>query len=145
MAIYRPPKSRWPAALVAAAVALAAGLLLGVVIGRSDSKPLTSIPLLRSTLVSAAGSLEVAAIEYRESVEGGRVVKEAEYEGSLGAVRSSRAKYSTVRSELQSLFQSQAAEIDQLYDEVENLVISRAPASQVASRLQKLESLLTGS
>ena len=144
MAIYRPPKPRWPLAIAVGIAGLVTGLGAGMALGSSDPDPAAAASILKTNLVSAAGSLEVAAIEYTEAVSGGRVVSEAEYSGALDALRSSRSKYSAVRSALSSLFPRQVESIDSLYDEAEDLMSARADATEVATLLEDLQLVLKG-
>ena len=144
MAIYRPPKPRWPLAVGTCIAGVAVGILIGLLIGRTETPLAESVPAITSTLVSARGSLEVAAIEYAESVRGGEVAKEAEYEGALGAVRSSQEKFNRVRAGLEALAPSRVGPIDDLYAEVQDLMEAKAPATDVAAALSELEALLTG-
>jgi len=144
MAIYRPPKPRWPLALAAAVVGLVVGSLVGLMAGRTEPDPAASVGGIRSALLSAAGSLEVAAVEYRESVEHGEVVEEAEYQGSLSALQSSRAKFDRVRSGLVSLFPAEAASMDELYARAQDLMESKAAADDVDTVLEELQARLKG-
>ena len=144
MAIYRPPKPRWPFATGMALVGLAVGLILGALLFRSDPDTTESVSLIRTKLLSAAGSLDVAAVEYAESVEDGEVVSEPEYQGALGAVRSSRAGFDEVLSGLEVLAPDRAAPIEDLYGEVDALMEARAPDAEVEEALGRLEDLLKG-
>lgn len=144
MAIYRPPKPRWPLAVAFGVTGLVVGLLTGLALGGSDPDPREAGQEIKAALVSAAGSLEVAGIEYEESVSDGEVTKEAEYEGALSALDSSRARYDEVRPVLVSLFPSQVEPIDDLYGEIERLMRSRSDPAQVKAALEELESVLKG-
>ncbi len=144
MAIYRPPKARWPLALTLGLAGLVVGLVTGLVVARSEPDPREAGEEIKATLVSAAGSLEVAAIEYEESVAGGAILKEAEYEGALSALDNSRTRYDEVRPVLASLFPTQVEPIDELYGEAEVLMRSRSEVAKVRSVLLELESVLKG-
>jgi hypothetical protein len=120
------------------------GLITGLALGGSDPDPEEAGREIKAALVSAAGSLEVAAIEYEESVSDGEVTREAEYDGALSALDSSRARYDEVRPVLVSLFPSQVVPIDDLYDEIEQLMRSRIEPARVTAELQELESILKG-
>jgi hypothetical protein len=121
-----------------------AGLITGLALASSDTTPQEAGQEIRTALVSAAGSLEVAAIEYDESVSDGEITKEAEYEGALGALDSSRSRYDDVRPILVSLFPSQVEPIDELYGKIERLMRSRSDPVQVGMLLKELESVLKG-
>jgi hypothetical protein len=120
------------------------GLITGLALGSSDPDPEEAGREIKAALVSAAGSLEVAAIEYEESVADGEVTRETEYEGALGALDSSRARYDDVRPVLVSLFPSQVEPIDDLYGEIEQLMRSRSDPTEVNAAIQELESILKG-
>ncbi len=144
MAIYRPQKARWPLAVTSAIAGLVMGLVVGLVMARSEPGAEEAGREIKATLVSAAGSLEVAAIEYEESVADGEIMQEAEYEGALGALDNSRTRYDEVRPVLASLFPSQVEPIDELYGEAERLMRSRSAVPKVRAVLVKLESVLKG-
>jgi hypothetical protein len=120
------------------------GLITGLALGSSDPDPEEAGREIKAALVSAAGSLEVAAIEYEESVADGEVTRETEYEGALSALDSSRARYDDVRPVLVSLFPSQVEPIDDLYGEIEQLMRSRSDPTEVNAAIQELESILKG-
>ncbi|HWL64694.1 MAG TPA: hypothetical protein VNP73_01865 [Actinomycetota bacterium] len=145
MAIYRPPKARWPLALGTGIASLLIGAAIGLAIGTQDPDPVESAQALRSTLVAAAGSIEVAAIEYEEAVVDGTVEREAEYEGSLAALDSSNARYREVRSALELLAPEAADEIDSLFGRCRSLMEETADAERVTECLADLELVLTGS
>ena len=144
VAIYRPPKARWPLAVAFGVGGVLIGLVVGLALGRSDPDPEEAGSEIRAALISAAGTLEVAAIEYEESVSGGEVTREAEYEGALSALDSSRSRYDEVRPVLVSLFPSQVEPIDDLYGEIEQLMRSRTDPARVNAELQELEAILKG-
>lgn len=144
MAIYRPPKARWPLALTTGVLGLVVGLITGWVVATTEPDPREAGREIKGALVAAAGSLEVASIEYEESVADGEVLKEAEYEGALSALDNSRARYDSVRPVLASLFPSQVEPVDALYGEAERLMRSRSDVAEVRSVLQELEAVLKG-
>lgn len=144
MAIYRPPKPRWRLALVSALGGLLVGLLAGLILGSDEPDPTTAAHEIRSTLAAAAGSLEVAAIEYEESVADGAVVREPEYEGALGALESSRQRFSEVRAALVSLFPDQVEPIEDLYDAIERGMTAHVDAAEISADVDRLIALLEG-
>jgi hypothetical protein len=120
------------------------GLVIGLAVGGSDPTMQEAGREIEAALVSAGGSLEVAGIEYEEAVSDGEVTSEAEYDGALSALDSSRARYEEVRPVLVDLFPSQVESVDDLYGEIEQLMRSRSDPSQVKARLQELDSVLKG-
>ena len=144
MAIYRPPKARWPLALAVGITTLVIGVGIGLSIGTRDPSPSEISEMLKSDLISAAGSLEVAEVEYRESVAAGEVTNETEYEGALAALESSRERFESLEPALESLFPSRSEDIAAEYDGCDSAMRSRAPASDVATCLEELRDLLQG-
>lgn len=116
--------------------------MLGLALGRSEPTADEAGVVMKTSLLAAAGALEVAAIEYTEAVPEGEVIKEQEYEGALAALQSSRSKYRDVRAAVASLFPSEASAIDRLYARADALMSQPAPASEVVTALEDLESLL---
>ncbi|HEU4488687.1 MAG TPA: hypothetical protein VFS38_05325 [Actinomycetota bacterium] len=143
MAIYRPPKARWPLATAAAIGGVLVGLGAGLTFGGGDPAPAASAQAIEAELSSAAGSLEVAAVEYQESVAGGKVIKEAEYEGAQAALASSKSRYADIRPALSSL-PVRLEPIDELYAQLESSMESRDDPKVVTSALKELEALLQG-
>ena len=145
MAIYRPPKPRWPLAVGMLVVGLLIGLALGFALGGDEFDAADAAAEIRTTLATATGSLEVAAIEYAEAVEDGEVQEEAEYRGAQDAVESSRSRYAEVEAALETLAPDTAEEISDAYAEIENLMSDVADEQEVGSALAELEELLSGS
>jgi hypothetical protein len=145
MAIYRPPKARWPLAVAAGVLGALCGLLIGLAIGSKDPDPLIAAQEVRAALLSASGSLEVAAIEYEEAVGPEGVENEAEYEGARDALASGRAGYAEVRPALDALAPSDAARIDDLFERCTGLLEDRAPATDFESCVVELSDALEGS
>ncbi len=144
MAIYRPPKARWPLATAFGVAGLVAGLVTGLALGRSDPTPEEAGREIKTVLAGAAASLEVAGVEYKESVQDGEVVNQTEYDGALGALDSSRARYDEVRPVVVSLFPAQVEPIDELYGRVEALMRSKSDTARVLAALERLQSTLEG-
>lgn len=142
MAIYRPPKPRWPPAVATGILGLLVGLGAGYLLGDKPPDPTDSVRAIRTSLISASGSLEVAAVEYEESVVDGEVVRAPEYEGALAAVRSSRSKLSDAREALDELAPERIGAIDDGYEEVIALMEDRADATEVQRALDDLRELL---
>ena len=144
MAIYRPPKARWPLALGTGIASLLIGLAIGLALGSGDPDPVESVRAIRSTLAAAAGSVEVAAIEYEEAVVDGAIEREAEYDGSIAALASSNSRYQEVRSALELLAPAVAEDIDSSYTRCRTLMERAVEAGQVLECLGELELALTG-
>ena len=144
MAIYRPARSRWPLALAVGAVALVVGVLAGLALtgGDDDGSDATEI---QSALFAAAGSVEVAAIEYEEAVEaGGDIASRSEYEGARDALSSGRTRYTEVREALSALAPDRVDGLDAAFDEAEELMADAREATEVVTALEELEGLLKG-
>ena len=99
---------------------------------------------MRAALVSAAGSLEVAVIEYDEAVGPAGLENEAEYEGARDALASSRARYGNVRPALEALVPSEMARLDELYDRCSDLIEEIAASSEVEECAGELTAALEG-
>jgi hypothetical protein len=125
-------------------VTLLIGLLIGLAIGGGDPDPAAVAEDLRADLVAAAGSLEVAEIEYAESVSDGEITRQAEYEGALGAIESSETRYQEVAPAIESLVPSRADEISALYAECSSAMDERTDPDQVTACLNDLRDLLEG-
>lgn len=144
MAIYRPPKARWPLATATAIGGALIGLLAGLAFGSEEFDAAESARRIRSILTTAAASVEVADVEYRESVDDGEVVAEAEFEGALAAVASSRSRFAQARPALDVLFPAHVEPIESLYDEIEQSMEAHADETNVTSLLQRLQAMLQG-
>lgn len=141
MAIYRPARARWPLAVAVGVVALIVGVLVGLALTGDDDA--TGAEEIQSALFGAAGSVEVAAIEYEEAVVGGGdVTSTSEYKGARDALQSGRARYAEVRAPLQTLAPERVEELDAAFDAAEELMESEAEASEVVAALEDLETLL---
>ena len=120
------------------------GLTVGLILASDDPDPTTAAHDIRSTLFAAAGSLEVAAIEYEESISSGAVVREAEYEGALAALASSRDRFGEVRPALVTLFRDRVEPIEDLYGEIEQAMRDRVDPAEITADIETLISLLEG-
>jgi hypothetical protein len=95
--------------------------------------------------LSAAGSLEVASIEYEEAVDAGDVESRPEYEGALDALDSSLSTYEQdARPALRLLAPATAEDLDVLYDRCGELMTTQAEATEVGACLTELEDRLKG-
>lgn len=140
MAIYRPTKPRWPAALASGVIGIAVGLIAGSLLASGDPDLEAISEDIRAALRGAAASLEVAEIEYTEAIEGG---SETELGGSRDALASSRARYEEVAEGLRTLAPERAATIEVLYDRLGDAMSSRSPVAEVAGSFEELEAELT--
>lgn len=144
MAIYKPPKARWPLAVFSGVLGLLIGLGIGFVLGGEEPDADEGVRLVQQELIAAAAALEVAGIEYAESVDDGRVVTEAEYNGALDALESSRERFETVKDALALLSPRQAEEIATAYEEATSAMEATESEQDVQELLDGLDELLTG-
>ena len=144
MAIYRPPKSRWPLAIVVGVVGLLIGLGSGLALCSREPAPAEVAGDLRADLAAAAGSLEVAEVEYTESISDGEITKQAEFDGAISAIESSEARYREVAPLIASLIPSRGDEIDALYEECARAMRDHADPGEVTECLDGLRDLLKG-
>jgi hypothetical protein len=144
MAIYKPPKARWPLAIFVGVVALLIGVGIGLLLGNEEPNAEEGVRLVQQELTGAAVGLEVAGIEYTEAVENGEVTNDAEYQGSLDALESSRDRFESVRDALAALAPDLAESIATAYEETAGAMESRAPAEDVQALLDELSGLLKG-
>lgn len=144
MAIYKPPKARWPLAVFVGVIGLLLGIGLGFLLASEDPDPAEGVRLVQQELTAAAAGLEVAGIEYTEAVDDGEVLTDAEYQGSLDALGSSRDRFEAVEDALATLAPDAADEISEGFDEAESAMEERADAEQVQAILAGLTRLLKG-
>lgn len=144
MAIYRPPKPRWPLAAGAALVGLLIGVAVGFALGDREPDPTEVAGEVRAELVAAAGSLEVAEIEYEESVSDGEITRQAEYDGAVSAVESSEDRFRAVAPAVEALAPERTQEIESLYADCSSAMTERVDPTEVASCLDQLRALLEG-
>ena len=142
MAIYRPPKPRWPLALAVGVLSLLVGIGVGLLAGGGEVDLEEANRELRARLIEAGGSLEVATVEYEESVSNGEVVNPTEYDGAVGAFESSKNAYQDVSGALEVIAPDLAGEIDAGFEECEALVTERVESERVAECLDGLRGLL---
>jgi hypothetical protein len=125
-------------------ISLLIGFVIGLAVGGRDPSPADVASDLRADLVAAAGSLEVAEIEYAESVSDGEITRRAEYDGALDAIESSRSRYQEVAPAIESLAEERAEEIGNRYDECSSAMQERAEPQEVTDCLTELRDLLKG-
>ena len=143
MAIYRPRRARWPAFLAG----LVAGVVIGIVsalalVGDRPTDLADAARRMQRELDGAAGLLEVARIEYRESVVDGRVLSEPEYRASQAAVTRSRARYDTVVGALAVLDPARASDAGRRYDALADLMEEPADADRIDDASAALQEVL---
>jgi hypothetical protein len=141
VAIYRPSKPRWPALLGAAVIGLLIGLGAGILL-RPDPDPVAVARDLRADLDGAAGLLEVAQVEYEESVSGSRVTSPREYRAAGAALSRSRNRFGDARPALEALSDPAAKAIDAGYDRTQALMDEPAPPARIEAALRRLARLL---
>jgi hypothetical protein len=141
VAIYRPSKPRWPALLGAAVMGLLIGLGAGILL-RPDPDPVAAARDMSADLAGAAGLLEVAQVEYEESVSGTEVISPREYRAARAALSRSRNRFGDARPALEALSDSAAKAIDAGYDRIQALMGEPAPPVRVAAALRRLARLL---
>ena len=143
MTISRPARRRWPAIVAAAMAGIVAGLLLGLALGGDDeSDPLSGVRDARSSLVRAAGVLEIVDVEYGQGIEDGRVVSAPEYRGASDAVRRSREHYAEARPVLAFIESDATARVDRAYEQLESAIAERVAQSDVDSQARALQQML---
>jgi hypothetical protein len=116
---------------------------IGLLLGGEETDPQTAAADIRSALIEAAGSLEVAAVEYEESVQNGEVTRRTEYEGALAALESSRTRYEEVAPALEVLAPERADEVGAGFDLCEELITELADSTEVKDCLATLDEALT--
>ena len=131
-------------AVFAGVLGLLLGIALGFVLGQEDPDATEGVRLVQQELAAAAAGLEVAGIEYTEAVDDGEVLSDAEYQGSLDALDSSRSRYEEVSEALETLAPERAAAIAAGYNDVQAAMEGTSPAEDVASLLDELAALLQG-
>lgn len=144
MAIYKPPKARWPLAVFAGVLGLLIGVGLGFALGQEDPDAAEGVRLVKQELAAAAAGLEVAGIEYAEAVDDGEVLSEPEYQGSLDAIGNSRTRFESVEDALAALAPDLAEQIADGFDDAESAMEDRAPTEDVQALLDELSGLLKG-
>jgi hypothetical protein len=143
MAIYRPPKPRWPAVLIAAVMGLLIGVVIGwLAFGRTEPDPEESLDRMGVAFNDAATTLEIVAIEYSESVQGTEVVNRSEYDGAVEALARSRARYQEFRAAIAMVDQQSTQHIDSAYEELDRLVGEPASPEVVETKTEELAVLL---
>lgn len=129
--------------MAAGVAGIVAGFATGFAIGREPVDPLAGARSVSSELSRAAASLEVAAIEYREALTEPGGVQEAEYEGALDALASSRRRFTDVRAALEVLMSNYAQQIAAAYDALETAMRDRADVEDVDRLIEDLRALLS--
>lgn len=138
MAIYRPPSKRWPAIAAAAIGGLLVGLVAGLLLSGGDD-PIAATQAIRAEMTRAAGSLEVAAIEYEEALESG---SDSELQGARDALSSSRATWESVRPAVATIAPATADEIDERYEDLNEAFEQENAAEEVLASIDALVTLL---
>ena len=130
-------------AVAVGVVALIVGVLVGLALTGDDDS--TGAEDIQATLFAAAGSVEVAGIEYEEAVAaGGDIRSRSEYAGARDALDSGRERYLEVRNSLDSLAPERVDALDEAFHEAEELMADAADSDEVGAALGRLEELLKG-
>lgn len=144
MAIYRPPKRRWPALVALLVLGVALGLGAGLLIASRAPDPAEAVAPAKRALSQAAVVLDVLEVEYSEAVSGGSVQSRSEYEGSLSALERSRDAFEEARPALEALAPQRAADIDDAYERLRELMEDEADPAEVSGAVAELEGELRG-
>lgn len=146
MSIYRPPKRHWPYTLAYSVGALVVGLLLGMAMfGGEQTSQSDVVSDVKLALSGARANLDVAKVEYRESVQAGRVVRAPEYRGALAALSRSRSRINEVREVLDLIPYQSSANFNTKYDEIGKSMRLKADPSNVDRQIDELSRAIRGS
>ena len=119
---------------LAAAGAVAVGLLAGFAIGRATEGETTladKVRELRTELRPARQGVEQTAVEYGPSVRGGRVVAPTEYRATRESVARAQEAIAEVRGDLRALGAGRAAAVERSVDALADAVAAKAAADEV--------------
>jgi hypothetical protein len=119
---------------LAAAGALAAGLLAGFAIGRAtEGEPSLAdeVRELRTDLRPAREGVEQTAVEYGPAVRDGRVVAPTEYAAARASVARAREAIAAVRGDLRALDAGRAAAAERAVDTLAAAVEAKAAPRDV--------------
>lgn len=144
MAIYRPPKRRWPALVACLFGGAIVGLVAGLLIGSGDPDPAEAVAPAKQSLNDALIVLDVLDVEYSEAVSGGSVQNRSEYDGARSALERSRAAFEDARPALQALDPQRAEAIGGAYAQLQGLVADAADPSSVSAAIVELKDALKG-
>jgi hypothetical protein len=143
VAIYRPPKRRWPLAAAAGLAGIVIGIAAAAVLA-SEPDPVESLRVTKSQLAQASAVLEVAEVEYSEAVENGEIESQAEYDGALGALDRSRALFLSAAPVVRFADSDVAGSIERSYDEIRATMEAPGSEEEVAALLEELAAQLDG-
>lgn len=135
MAIYRA-QSRRP--LVLAGIGgLAAGILIGFLVGRSTAPDMaTQIASARAEVRPILSSLDVVRVEYDSLLNGGD-------SGSEGAIARAREAFEARRPTFELLDPQVAESLDAALDRVADVVAARAPRADLEAAVADAEEIAT--
>jgi len=135
VSLYRQPgrtATRTLVLIVLATIVVAGGV--GYAIGRStapDPSLADQVSELRSDLRPATQAFEFMPNEYSQAVSGGRVVREAEYQGVRSSLDRARSAIDKAKADLRALNPEQAAAIERNLAAVRAAVERRAEPAEV--------------
>ena len=135
MSLYRQAgRASGRTVLIAAAAALAVGLLAGFLLGRGTApKPSLAerVADLRTSLAPAREGLELAATEYGQAVRSGRVVAPTEYQAAKADVQRASDTVAKARGDLRALGAGRAAALNRAMATLRDAVSRRADPATV--------------
>jgi hypothetical protein len=123
-------------------VGLLVGLVTGYLLAQDEPDPLALVADVRADVRAAAELLDVAKVEYRESVSDGEVASVREYGGARDALGRSRARFDRAARVLEPLDHRAAAQIDNAYERLGRMMGETAPSHDVIEAIEGLSSRL---
>ncbi len=136
MAIYRSNTDR--TTLIVGIVAVVAGLVLGLAVGRATAPDLgAQLAAVRSSASPIAASLEVVRSEYPELVSGG-----PDTGGATGSLARARETFDSIRASLEMLDPDATAVAAAALEALEAGVAAKAPADDINGRIDAFAAAL---
>jgi hypothetical protein len=137
MAIYRPA-SRRPM-LIAAAIALVAGVVLGVLIGRA-SAPGTAAAIdgLREHVASVSSLLEVVRTEYPKALEAPGAGAAADPGGAQHAAQQAIDELDAAWPDLALIDSPSTNAARQALYDLDSLILARAPIDDIEAAVERV-------
>lgn len=142
MSLYREAGRRGRWVPVAIGLALAAGFLAGFLAGRAgDDRPSlpSALERLQRELRPVVEALELAPIEYRQAVRGGRIAAPTEYAAAKEDVGRARDAFAKARADLAALAPEGARRAEAELAQLAALVGRRAEAGAVTAQAGRTE------
>ncbi len=146
MSLYRVASRRGRlGGILLPAVVLAAGLLVGFLVGRASANEPSLTEALAAPVAhveDARNALDVLTIEYAQAVSGGEVKQETEYDAALADVRRAQDALGDAE-DLGELDPDGYRRATTLVTDVADLVARRAPPALVAARVRAVDQALS--